>query len=310
MESDGGKPFYMACRDGRGSLVAICPFFYGKAGRHLLELDSLPMGHMTGPLIGAEAGNTAELLESLRRSVKFSALNPLVSMKLRVHQEPVARCLVGLGFECERDSGLFVLDLLKKTPADILGQEFRKHERGDIRYYEEGGSSFELASQESDYNAFLSMQQESMRRQGYLPLSPELLSSLRSNFGEGFKVASVVSGNERIAALGFFCDPTNSMVNLMFVGYSRARNSKSSYFFAFWKLVNWASETGFRYLDFGLTSPDPADPRHRVKRKFGGEWVERYAVSMPIQSRFVLPIYRRSRSFAGSVKRAMPGFGR
>jgi hypothetical protein len=270
---------------------------------------------MTGPLISTEAANTTEILEPLRKSVKFSIFNPIVSMRLKVHQRPIARCLTELGFAHEPTGGLFILDLLTKTTVDIWVQEFGEEERHNVEYFEKGGSSFELASQESDYERFLTILQESQRHQGYQPVSQQFLSSLRANFGEKFKVALVTSKNQTVAALGFFCDTSNSMVHWVYVGYSRVRNSRSfkpplTVVFAGWNLVTWASQNGFRYVDFGPTNPDPADPRHRIKKKFGGEWIERYAFSVPIQSRLALPTYMKSRSFARSIISVVPGFRR
>jgi hypothetical protein len=307
LESRGSKPFYMACRDNRGSLVAICPFFYRRLSRGLYVLDSLPEGHMTGPLISTETEQMAEILELLPKSVKFSITYPITSMMLRVHQQPIARYLIDQGFEYEI-SGLFILDLLKKKPSDIWVEEFGDEERSDVEYFEKGGWSFQLASQESDYNRFLSILHDSQRHQGYDPLSEQFLSSLRSNFGDRFKVALVTSGNESVASLGFFCDTNNSILHWVYVGYSRVRSKRSyrpplTVVFAGWTVVNWAWQNGFRYVDFGPTSPDPANPRHRVKKKYGGDWIERYEINVPIQSKLALPIYMKSRSLAKSLNR-------
>src|ERR1039457_6260452 len=82
LESLGSRPLYLTCRDGKGTLLAICPFFYQKAGRRLLYLESLPLSHMAGPIIGRQAGNVQEIMESLRQTVRFSIANPVVSLKV------------------------------------------------------------------------------------------------------------------------------------------------------------------------------------------------------------------------------------
>jgi serine/alanine adding enzyme len=313
LQSSGLKPLYMACRDNRGNLTAICPFMYVKKRGRLYVLHSLPHGHMAGPLISTETTNVAEVIEPLRRSVKFSIFNPVVAMTLKVHQQPIVTCLDKLGFAREATGGLFILDLLSKTTADIWVQEFGKEERYNVEYFEKGGSSFELASQESDYERFLSILHESQRHQGYDPLPRQFLSSLRSNFGDKFRVALIASRNETVAAVGFFCDTSNSVVHWVYVGYSRVRSSRSfkpplTVVFAGWNLVNWASKNGFRYFDFGPTDPNPSDPRHQVKKKFGAEWTDRYVFTMPIQSRLALPAYMKSRSIVRSIIGVVPGF--
>jgi hypothetical protein len=305
LESRGGRPSYMSCSDSKGDLVAVCPFFYGKVRRGFYFLDSLPEGHMTGPLISTEATNAKEILETLTRSVKFSIFDPIVSMMLRVHQQPIASFLVDQGFPYEV-SGLFILDLQRKTTADIWVEEFQEEERSDVEYFEKGGSSFELGHQESDYDRFLTILHESQRHQGYDPLSEHFLSSLRSNFGEKFKIAMVSSRNDTVASLGFLCDTSNSTIHWVYVGYSRVKSKRSyrpplTYVFAGWMLVNWAAKNGFRYVDFGPTSPDPANPRHRMKKKFGGEWINRYEIRVPIRGGFTFPIYMKSRSLARSI---------
>jgi hypothetical protein len=304
LESAGGRPLYLACRDSKGNLAAVCPFFYDKlrvkiVPMTLLVLDSLPCiesgPHIAGPIINNQITNISQILESLPKSVKFSILNPVVSMILRVHRQTVVSCLVHSGFDYQVEAGDFILDLAEKPPEYIWNKVLPKDERKEIRYFERSSFSLDFARRESDYVDFFKLYKESMYRQGYTSNSYEFFKDLRSNLGEQFRVRLLTSENNLIAGFGMLCDTKNSEARHGYVGYLSNKSGRSFMPYIYWKIVNWASENGFRYVNFGRTSPDPTDRIHRVKQKFGGEFVPEY--------KFVLPVNGKALSFARSVFR-------
>ncbi|MGA2682173.1 MAG: GNAT family N-acetyltransferase [Candidatus Bathyarchaeia archaeon] len=304
LESTGARPLYLACRDGKGNLDAVCPFFYDKmrvkiVPRTLLVLDSLPCiesgPHIAGPIISRQITNMSQILESLPKSVKFSILNPVVSMVLRVHQQSIVNCLVHSGFNYRVEAGDFILDLSEKPPEYLWNKVLPKDERKEIRYFERCGFSLDSASRESDYADFFNLYQESMCRQGYDANSYGFFKNLRSNLDEQFRVLLLTSENNVIAGFGMLCDTKNSEARHSYVGYSPNTSGRSFMPYVYWKIINWASQNGFKYVNFGRTSPDPTDRIHRIKQKFGGEFVPEY--------KFVLPVNSKAISFARLVLR-------
>jgi hypothetical protein len=282
LETTGSRPFYVACRDTNGRILAICPFLQRKAARNFVLLDSLPLSHMSGPLVGSQVANVQEILGLLRKSVKFSIHNPVVCMQLKVHQQPIIRSLIDLGFRHQITEGLFILDLSGKKPADIWSQNFQKHDRQAVKYYERDGSGFGFAQQESDYADYLSLHQESiLRRKERQLIPPEFLSKMRADLRDQLKVVLVTFESDVIAGLSMICDPRISTVHLAIIGYSRARNIHSPVVYMDWKIVNWALENGYRYVNFGPTSSSPTNPIHRLKLRFGGRFVPRHEFILP-----------------------------
>jgi lipid II:glycine glycyltransferase (peptidoglycan interpeptide bridge formation enzyme) len=111
---------------------------------------------------------------------------------------------------------------------------------------------------------------------------PDLASRIRLNFGERFKVGYVTLDNEMIGAQSLLCDFQNSIVHFAPGGYSTTKNIHSPAIYVNWKIIEWASEAGLRYVNFGPALPDPSNSIYRSKQKFGGQFVEGYRFKLPI----------------------------
>ena len=300
LQSAYSRPLYLVCNDGKGSLLAVCPFFYRRGCRRLLYLDCLPNSQVAGPVVGLQVPNVREIMKSLRSAVKFSVFNPVVSMKIRVQDSPVIQTLIDLGFRHEQARGQFILDLHDKSPQDIWDGLFKKHDRQAVKYYEGRGSSFGFARNEQDYADFLALHEESVARTKDRPLnSPELLSSMRANLGKRLEIALVRLEDAVMAGFSMTCDSYLSTVYLSTLGYSRVKNIHSPIIYVNWKALNWASENGFRYVNFGTTVADPANPIYKMKQRFGGRFVPVYQFTLPISG---LP-YSLASSFNRAIRR-------
>jgi hypothetical protein len=299
-ESVGDRPLYLVCRDGKGTIIAACPFFYRKASRYLVYLESLQWSPIGGPVVSGQLGEIPEVIKSLQNSVKFSITNPVVSLQLRVHQQPMVQILTSMRFRYNASQGLFILNLASKTPQDIWKNGFQKHDRQAVKYYEERASSFTFARSDSDFTDYVALHQETMRRMGETPRSLDYLSSMRLNFGEQFKIALVTFENRLIAGFAMICDAKSSTVYLgLNIGYSRTKNIHSPMIFMNWKVVNWASENGLGFVNFGVADSKSSDPVHKIKQKFGPEFVPIY--------RFTIPTSNIPYKFARRIGRALRG---
>jgi hypothetical protein len=281
-ESAGDRALYLVCRDGKGTLAAVCPFFYRRSARRLLYLESLPNTPIGGPVIDAHEGNVSEIIGLLRRSVNFSIRNPVVSLQFRIHRPSVIHSLLGSGLRYEASQGLFILNLASKTRDYIWKKEFSKHDRQAVKYYEDGASVFSFADSESDFIEYQALHHETMSRAGETSRPLEYISGLRSNFGEQFKIALVTFEEKLIAGFMMLCDSRISTVYLgLSVGYSKIKNMHSPMVYTNWKIVNWASKEEFRVVNFGLTDTRSKYSINKLKRKFASEFIPVYRFTVP-----------------------------
>jgi hypothetical protein len=123
-----------------------------------------------------------------------------------------------------------------------------------------------------------------MLRQGYSLHSEEFLKSVCVFFGSNFKVVFVYLDEKPICTASFLLDKALDTVHLAYVGYRTTKNSISPYFFAVWNWINWASDNDYHILNFGNGSSDPSSPNFRFKRRFGGDFVTQYTVTIPLSN--------------------------
>jgi hypothetical protein len=156
LENDGSRALYMACRDSKGKILAVCPFLFNN-GKHFSYLDSLPDSPIAGPLVSRDIADMSPILALLAKSVRFSLHNPVLAFTIRTHVESIVKSKEALGSErLPTTHGLYILDLAKRGPDDIWKHEFRKHDRQAVKYYEQHGLEFEISREENalaDYAA-------------------------------------------------------------------------------------------------------------------------------------------------------------
>lgn len=313
LESDDSRPLYLACRDARGEILAVCPFFY-RGGRHLLYLDSLPDSLMAGPIIGSRTANPTQIIASLRNAVRFSPFNPVVAMRIRVHQKPVIQSMLSLGFRHDAIThGLLLLDLQEKTPEHIWNNGFQKHDRRAVKFFEQKSASFGIAKDESDYHDYLSLARGSLwHPNDSSEFLAARLSKMRLNLGDKLIVTLATFENEVIAGLPVLCDTANSTVHLGIVRFSSLRNihePMANVTYINWKVVNWAFEHGFRHVDFGsysiAESSNVEHPFYKLRGRFELVSVPWYRFTLPT-SRISLPVARRINRVLRGVKGSTP----
>jgi hypothetical protein len=191
------------------------------------------------------------------------------------------RSLKASGYRYSVPEGLSVLDLTEKPLERVWNDHFQKHDRQSVKYFERMGAQFVFARTEQDYGDYLALHGESIARGKERPLLPqEFLSRMRLNIGEQVKVALVRLDEKLVAGFTMICDPLNSIVHLQIIGYSRAKNIHSAVVYIDWQAVNWAHKNGFRYVDFGPTSSNPANAVHKLKARMGGTFIPIYRFTL------------------------------
>lgn len=257
---------------------------------------------MAGPIIEEQSGQSSEIIKSIRRVVKRSVFNPVTSMKIRTHQQPIVQLLDKLGFSHEMHDGLFILDLHSKSKDDVWNHGFDKHDRQAVKYYEERGSKFTIARERKEFDDYLALHGESLARGRERQLiPPEFFPRMQSNLGEQLKVATITVEDELIGGFSMICDSNISMVHLAVIGYSRTKNIHSPVVYMNWKTINWALENGFRYVNFGPTTSDSSNPVYKTKQKFEGVFMPRHRFTVPT-SKVYYPLAKSVKKILSRMK--------
>jgi len=297
LESVKLRPFYAACRDSDGAILAVCPFFY-RQGKVLRYLDSLPDSNNAGPIIGDQSINIAMLLTSLRKSVRFTPLSPVVAMRIRTRQSELIEALVDLGFQHTKTQ-VFVVDLQKTDPLHIWSTGFLKHDRQAVKHYEGMNAAFTFARNEDDYTEYLSLENgvHYTRRNECI----QLLNRMRTHMGNQLRVALVSLEGKVIAGASMLCHPPSSTLCLKMTLFNHPpRKIHSPVTYLNWKVINWARENGFRYVEFGSFSYDPDNQLHfhssRLKTRFEVSPVPRYEFILPTSDTYYSIARRLSRA--------------
>jgi hypothetical protein len=297
LESDGSKPLYLACRDEKGRILAVCPFFY-RSGRRLLYLDSLPDSNAAGPIIDNQVSDVREIIVSLRKSVRFTPFNPVAAMRIRTIRREVIEPMLGSGFKYEVMHGLLTIDLQEETPEEIWSHGFEKHDRQAVKYYEQNGKGFGLSSEEDDYRNYLALQRGSTTHSEDLAA---FVSKLRQNLGDDLKVASVALGNEVVAGVLMLCDRPSSAIHLSIMRFSPTKNIHSAVTYLNWGAANWARKNGFRYVDLGSypveATSGPGHHFYKLRMRFKAALVLRYHFILPTSTLSYSIVKRISRVF-------------
>jgi hypothetical protein len=213
-------------------------------------------------------------------------------MHIRAHKDQVIQPLIGLGFPYSITHGLYVLDLKEKSPEHIWSNGFNKHDRQAVKHYEQLGAEFGFARNDSDYAEYVKLLKGStifFRVRVHSPEREDFVSRMRRFAGDRLKVALGKIGGEVIAGVSMLFEPENSTIHFAIVRYSRENNIHSRVTYLYWKAINWASEKGYRYIDFGAYSiPKSSNPTHpffKLRERFESTIVPRYQFVLPTSTR-------------------------
>ena len=292
------RPFYMACRDPSGEMLAACPFFYNRR-KYFLYLESLPSSLIGGPVVSESEIARNQIMDSLLKSVKFSPLNPVTAMSIRVHQKAIINSMAALGLKSPATHCLLVLDLQEKTPESIWNNGFQKHDRRAIKFFEKKGTEFRFAREEKDYLDFLSLPNPNYKFYRDRLGRADVFSKMRLNLGDRLAVAIAFYEDKMIAGIPLLLDPSISMVHtIRGLRYSslNIHEPMANVTYCNWKVVNWAHEHGYRYVDFGSYPISgvlsPHNPFSKFRERFQLEVVPWHRFTVPT-SKFAYALARR-----------------
>lgn len=285
LQCHGFQPFYVVLRNGRGSLVAVCPFFLDNLfGGALRTLESLPNSDLGGPLI---ANNSVlsevacKLTELIRRAF---IRGRVVSSIFKLTDRNLCALLYNTGSKVFDGSGYFLWDLESTPPQYIWEHIFnsRHSQRTYIRRFEKNDFSVRIASSAEDFEAFYSLYSQTVQRKRGRPYSHRFLYNLwQGQSPVILRILVVEMRGTIVASVGFLCYAPKKTLHIMYVGY---RNIDSHYklgLYSYWQTLVWAYSNGFTKVNSGTTPLDPANSLHWFKKQFGGNFQKRYVLRVP-----------------------------
>jgi hypothetical protein len=292
LESQGHQPIYLLATDARGAVQGCCPFYYERYRGPTWMLTTWPeYSEPSGPLFSPGASSRAsELVESLLHSIPTSIR--LAGIHIRTTNKNIADYLSKSGVRIHDSAGFFLVDLQETPPEVIQAKFFKKHERQNVRYFEDNDLKVTVTGDQRSIEEFHALYSQSMLRKGYAVEPLPFLTAVSREFQDSFKILFVRSSAAK-AAGALLLDRDRGTVHLMQVGYERPP-SHSILFYSDWVTMNWARENGFRFVNMGNGSSNPNHANFRTKKRFGGAFVTRYWCNI-----YLSPLVRGLRSILG-----------
>jgi predicted N-acyltransferase len=289
LESEGFRPLYLGAFETGGNLTGVCPLYYTRYHWLFRVLNTWPpFAELSGPILaGDESEHTEEAMNALLSWIPNSLR--LAGLHIRTTDKQIAEHLGHLGYKIHDGTGFFLVDLDKKPLDSIWRRAFKKDQRREIRYFDKRNMTSRVGSEENELHAFYKLYKESMLRHGYgiAPLS--FFVSVRNNFPESFKIF-LIQTDEGAVATTLLLDEEKKTIHLPFVGYEQPKSNRSLMLYCWWKVLTWAGENGYRFVNMGNGSSRPTQKTYLFKKQFGGDFIIRYWVMI-----YTSPLLRLAR---------------
>ena len=288
--SYGHKSYYLLVEEGE-KLKGIFPVFHFKMPFFKGSLVSLPFCDYGGPLAESEDISLALLKEAERLASRLG----LSSWEWRFKTQPSF-------FPEPKDPPSKVRLLLKLPPsADELWKALKSKVRSQVRRPMKEGAEAVIGGLEL-VPAFYHIYQENMHYLGSPPHSLKWFKEVIKNFSDQARVVVVYKENCPLAA-GIILLSSDT-VTVPWAASRRAYKRISPNMLLYWKFLNFAADHGFKYFDFGRSTPGSGT--YRFKKQWGAEpiplfWYQKAGEVSSGSSRFralVENVWRRLPSWA------------
>jgi CelD/BcsL family acetyltransferase involved in cellulose biosynthesis len=242
----GYRPHYLALTSAtRGELEGVLPLIRSRGILSGSRLRSLPVVNSGGPL-AADAASTKALLEAAcdraERGIKL--------LMVRTRQPGLHELMPRL--ESKWANPVWVTPLPEPGGADLAA--WKKHSRNLYRSVNKAlaaGLSFREAEGEQDLRRWYTLYLATMRKRAVLPRTWRQLETTRRLLevaGE-FRLFVVEQDGRMVA--GVVTHPFGDTVELVYNGSDPASLELRPNHLLNWGVLQWASERGYRFLDFG-----------------------------------------------------------
>lgn len=304
LEMQGYKSQYVLIKDKLGDVVGACPFFLMPRRDSFWSLQSLPESAYGGPIL-SDPMQVRPVSSGTLRYFKNLPLRRRVSeVRVITANDALYREMNVSGSKVRHGTAHMMIDL-EKRPADVIWNEFHGHrdkrKREKIRQMEREGFEFGFATQGGDINRLHQLHSQTLEASGKHPKKPSFFADLWNTLHpENFQVAKTTFQGVVVGVQTFFVFAPVRTLYLAYNGVDKgAAGSRSCDLFLRWKIIQWASESGFHRL-VSPTSSNPSNRYHRQWSQFGPEFIQVYRLSYS-----VLPRLHRTLRRLQSVRRSL-----
>jgi FemAB-related protein (PEP-CTERM system-associated) len=250
------ESYYLICEDQSENILGVLPLFFIKPPLLKGSLVSLPFCDYGGVLTVDEKTKT----ELITHAISIAA-NLKASLEIRC-MEPHHAIQTSLEMGVMLHKMRMVLNL--PDDVDSLWNGFKSKLRSQIRRPQKDGLEFRMGSLDllkDFYNVF----RINMRDLGSPVHSKFWIRSVMESFGNKGHIGVVYAGNSAVAAgVIITCSKT---VSIPWASALSEYNQLSPNMLLYWEFLKYACSNGFKYFDFGRSSP--GEGTYRFKEQWG-----------------------------------------
>lgn len=304
LEKRGFHSRYVLVRDSSRNVQAGCAFVLTPYHRLFRRYDSLPyFGLQGGGPLFRKDGNKQYVCDSLvnwLRTVSLSAR--VVGSRIVTTDEEARRLFEARGMTFQAKRGFMIADLEKAPPETIWEKVFsnRESQRTVIRRLERMGIEMRVVADRGALKEFERLHRDSLVRLK-APIPPEsFYNDLWETLSPRYLQIGIVSlTGKTLCAFIFLPFAQRRSVDLFLIGYDRETlRNLSMPLYVIWRMIEWARENGYRFVNLGRTPNNPADKHYRFKAQFGCSMIPCYDMQLVPHPR-LLKVVQKTLSWMG-----------
>ena len=270
-ELDGEEVFYFGLyNDKTLEATALVILKKAKRGRYL-EIPGGPIGDWQGKAIEAFLNYLRDFAKE--RECVFVRMRPNIADTEENQQRAKELGLVASPMHLHAEHTV-MLDLTK-SEEDLMA-DMRRQTRYEVRRSAKLGIKVTHSNSKEAFDQFFELQQETAKRQGFIPPSSAFLHAQRKAFGDNAQIYTASLDNE-VLARGLIMLQAPEAVYNEAASTEAGRKLPGAYALQ-WQVIQDAKKAGLkRYNLFGIAPPN--SPNHRYagvttfKTGFGGEQI-------------------------------------
>jgi CelD/BcsL family acetyltransferase involved in cellulose biosynthesis len=290
-ESLGHRARPLVSRDSDGSLNGVLPLFEVGRGRDR-RFAAVPLRDRGGPLAKDEAS-----VAGLMREAAGLARSAGAARVILRSQEPMSDAARDAGYS-ETSYHVTTLVDLSSGPEAVLARVKGSARRAAAKGVD-AGLTFRWGSGQNDMRSFYSVFLRTRRRLGVPPHPWSFFRAVTESLGDGIARLGLASLDGKVVAGTLLLAYGDRVID----GYAASDErhlSAQPNDFLIWNALAWGADEGYKYFDFGASSPEQKGLLF-FKEKWGGCHTPLYSYTWPPEASSALrdsnrPEYRLVRA--------------